>query len=86
MKKLVFNREKFLGSSIVIYATFSHASAMRYSMNIGENYSICFYFYALLIGGVYFKFVFVIQGKLKLEIFLIVCKNMHNTLTIVSYS
>ena len=42
MKKLVFNREKFSGSSIVIYASFSHASNLRCSMNIAENYSTCF--------------------------------------------
>ena len=42
MKKLVFNREKFSGSPIVIYASFSHASNVRCSMNIAENYSICF--------------------------------------------
>ena len=42
MKKLVFNREKFSGSSIVIYASFSHASNLRCSVNIAENYSICF--------------------------------------------
>ena len=42
MKKLVFNREKFSGSSMVIYASFSHASKLRCSMNIAENYSICF--------------------------------------------
>ena len=43
MKKLVFTRENFSGSWIVIYASFSHASTKRCLLNIEEKCSICLY-------------------------------------------